>query len=183
MATDIDPFLRLVMTVRLECTPFEVIGETGKGTRRVQELTGGTFEIFEQTGGTFTTPGKKGIVLGGYDWQMLHSDSLVSLDVRYKMQTDDGHPIYFSALGRRYASPDVLQQIMRGEPARRGANYYGVSTPLIETGDPDLLWMNYHAFVGNSRSEPGIHNVRIFTVDYEAGVDFVKPAVPPPTLA
>ena len=55
---------------------------------------------------------------------------------------------------------------MRGEPAKRGPDYYGVSTPLIETGDPDLLWMNYHAFVGNSRSEPNVQNLRIFTIDY-----------------
>jgi hypothetical protein len=90
----------------------------------------------------------------------------VELDVRYNLRTDDGHLIYFRAAGRRYATPEVLQQIMRGEAARRGPDYYGVSTPLIETGDPDLLWMNYHAFVGNSRSAPGVHNIKIFTVDY-----------------
>jgi hypothetical protein len=162
-----DPFLRLVMTVRLECTPFEVVGDTGKGTRRVQFITGGSFDIFAQQAGTFTTPAKKGIVLGGHDWQVVHSETLVELDVRYNLRTDDGHLIYFRAAGRRFATPEMLAQILRGEPAQRGREYYGVSTPLIETGDPDLQWMNYHAFVGNSRSRPGVHNVQVFTVDYE----------------
>jgi hypothetical protein len=26
--------------------------------------------------------------------------------------------------------------------------------------------MNYHAFIGNSRSEPGVQNLRFFVVDY-----------------
>ena len=70
MATDIiDPVLRLVMTLRVECTPFEIVGETGKGTRRLMHLQGGTFEIPAQIGGTFATPAKRGIVVGGYDWQ------------------------------------------------------------------------------------------------------------------
>ena len=162
----IDPVLRLVMTIRIACTPFEEVGDTGKGTRRVMHLQGGTFDIPAQTGGTFATPAKRGIVLGGYDWQVLHSDRLAELDARYNLRTDDGHLIYVRARGRRYATPDILAKLLRGEPAKRGPNYYGASTPLIETGDPDLLWMNYHAFVGNSRSEPDHQNLRIFAVDY-----------------
>ena len=167
MAADlVDPILRLVMTLRVECTPFETVGDTGKGTRRIQHLLGGTFDIPAQTGGTFSNPAKSGVVLGGYDWQILHSDSLAELDARYNLRTSDGHLIYVRAAGRRYASPEILQKLMRGEPVRRGPNYYGVSTPLIETGDPDLQWMNYHAFVGNSRSEPSFQNIRFFTIDY-----------------
>jgi hypothetical protein len=167
MAADlVDPVLRLVMTLRIECTPFETVGDTGKGTRRIQHLLGGTFDIPAQTGGTFSNPAKSGVVLGGYDWQILHSDSLAELDARYNLRTSDGHLIYVRASGRRYASPEILQKLLRGEPVRRGPDYYGVSTPLIETGDPDLQWMNYHAFVGNSRTEPSFQNIRFFTIDY-----------------
>jgi hypothetical protein len=164
----IDPVLRLAMTMRVDCTPFEVVGDMGKGIRRIQTLTGGRFEIPAQTGATFATPLVRGVVLGGYDWQILHSDRLAELDARYNLRTDDGHLIYVRASGRRYASPENLQRLMRGEPVVRGPDYYGASTPLIETGAPDLLWMNHHAFIGNSRSEPGVQNLRFFVVDYGA---------------
>jgi hypothetical protein len=154
------------MTLRVDCTAFETVGDMGKGVRRVQMLTGGTFEVPAQTGGTFSTPSVKGIVLGGYDWQILHSDRYAELDARYNLRTDDGHLIYVRASGRRYASPEALQKLLRGEPVPRGPDYYGASTPLIETGAPGLLWMNHHAFIGNSRSEPGVQNLRFFVVDY-----------------
>jgi hypothetical protein len=161
-----DPVLRLVMTLRVDCTPFEAVGDMGKGIRRIMHLTGGTFEIPAQTGGTFSTPAVRGVVLGGYDWQILHSDSLAELDARYNLRTDGGHLIYVRASGRRYASPEILQKLLRGEPAERGPDYYGASTPIIETGAPELLWMNHHAFIGNSRSEPNAQNLRVFAVDY-----------------
>jgi hypothetical protein len=92
--SNIDPVLRLVMTVKIDCTPFETVGQMGKGVRRIMQLTGGTFEILAQTGGTFSTPAVRGVVLGGYDWQILHSDSLAELDVRYNLRTERGDLIY-----------------------------------------------------------------------------------------
>ncbi|HXE29607.1 MAG TPA: DUF3237 family protein, partial [Stellaceae bacterium] len=68
-----DPVLRLAMSLRVDCTPFEVVGDMGKGIRRIQTLTGGTFEVPAQTGGAFSTKAVKGAVLGGHDWQILHS--------------------------------------------------------------------------------------------------------------
>jgi hypothetical protein len=81
----------------------------------------------------------RGAVLGGYDWQILHSDRYAELDARYNLRTDDGHLIYVRASGRRYASPEALQKLLRGEPVSRGPDYYGASTPLIETGAPELM--------------------------------------------
>lgn len=161
-----DPVLRLAMTLRVECTPFEIVGDMGKGVRRIQKLTGGSFEIPAQTGGTFSTPAVKGVVLGGHDWQILHSERYAELDARYNLRTEDGHLIYVRVSGRRYATPEILQKLLRGEPVARGPDYYGASTPLIETGAPELLWMNHHVFIGNSRSEPGVQNLRFFVVDY-----------------
>ena len=105
----IDPVLRLAMTLRVQCTPFETVGDMGKGIRRIMHLTGGTFEIPGQTAGTFSTPAVRGVVVGGYDWQILHSDSLAELDARYNLRTDDGGLIYVHASGRRYASPEICR--------------------------------------------------------------------------
>lgn len=167
----LDPVLRLAMTIRLECTPFEIVGDMGKGVRRIMTFTGGTFDIPAQAGVTFSTPAVKGVVVGGNDWQILHSDRLAELDGRFQLRTEDGHLIYVRASGRRYASPENLQKLFRGEPVQRGPDYYGASTPLIETAAPGLEWMNHHAFIGNSRSEPGAQNLRFFVVDFSAPDD------------
>src|SRR6185437_16931776 len=120
-----DPVLRLAMRLRVDCAPFEIVGDMGKGVRRIQHLTGGSFEVPAQDGGTFSTPLVKGEVLGGYDWQILHSDRYAELDARYNLRTDDGHLVYVRASGRRYASPEALQKLLRGEPVPRGPDYYG----------------------------------------------------------
>jgi hypothetical protein len=174
MSATSDPVLRLVMTLRVECTAFETVGDMGKGMRRLMTLTGGSFEISAQIGGTFSTPAVKGTVLGGYDWQILHSERLAELDARYNLRTENGHLIYVRAKGRRYASPENLKKLLRGEPVERGPDYYGASTPIIETGAPDLLWMNHHAFIGNSRSESKAQHLSFFVVDYGNRVDLKR---------
>ena len=81
------------------------------------------FEIPAQKGGTFETPRVTGTVVGGFDWQILHSDRLASLDTRFQLRTDGGHLIYVRAEGRRYASSENLQKLLRGEPVQRGPDY------------------------------------------------------------
>ena len=41
-----------------------------------------------------------------------------------------------------------------------------LSAVSIETGSPELLWMNHHAFIGNARSEKNVQHLRFFVVDY-----------------
>jgi len=98
---------------------------------------------------------------------LLHGETLAELDARYNLRTEDGHLIYIRAAGRRYGTPEILQKLMHGEPVVRGKDYYGASAPLIETAAPGLEWMNHHAFIGNSRSEPGVQNLRFFAVTYK----------------
>jgi hypothetical protein len=54
-ATAHDPALRLAMTIKVASTPFETVGGTGKGVRRIIVLTGGMLKVLEQTAGTFST--------------------------------------------------------------------------------------------------------------------------------
>jgi len=49
--TSTDPVLTLAMMLRIECTPFEAVGATGKGIRRISNLLSGTFEIPAQNAG------------------------------------------------------------------------------------------------------------------------------------
>ena len=77
-----------------------------------------------------------------------------------------GHLIYVRACGPSLCQPEISA---KADARRAGAarpRLLRPSTPIIETGAPDLLWMNHHAFIGNARSEPGIQNLRFFVVDY-----------------
>ncbi len=161
----VDPVFRLAFTTHVEVGPWQVIGEMGKGVRRILPMLGGTFHIPAQKGGTFETPEVKGTVVSGADWQILHSESLASLDARITLLTQDGHYIFLRAEGRRYASPEVLKRLVAGEVVQR-TDYYGASSTVIETSAPGLEWMNHHLFIGNARTEKAMHHVRYFVVDY-----------------
>ena len=163
----VDPVLKHVMTVHAEYGSAQLVGTTGKGTRRIHPILGGTFEIHAVSGGTFETVAMEGLVLGGGDWQTLHGDSLSLLDARITLQTADGNYLYVQASGRRFAPPDVLKRLVSGELVQR-KEYYGVSSTLIETAAPGLEWMNYHQFLGNARTDKTLHHIRYFAVDYEA---------------
>jgi hypothetical protein len=168
MATDVklvDPICRHVLTTHAEVGSMQVVGQMGKGLRRILPMVGGTFDIPSQKGGTFETPEVKGVIVSGADWQILHSDSLAELDARITLRTSDGHYILLRASGRRYAPPDVLKRLLAGDPVRRN-EYYGCSSTVIETSAPGLEWMNYHQFIGNARTEKSVHHVRYFAIDY-----------------
>jgi len=168
MATDVklvDPICRYVLTTHAEVGSMQMVGQMGKGLRRILPILGGTFHIPSQKGCTFETPEIKGVVVGGADWQILHSDSLAELDARITLRTDDGHYILLRASGRRYAPPDVLKRLLAGDPVGRN-EYYGCSSTVIETSAPGLEWMNYHQFIGNARTEKSVHHVRYFAIDY-----------------
>lgn len=165
----VDPVFRLALITHVEVGPWQIVGEMGKGVRRILPMLGGTFHIPEQKGGTFQTPEVAGTVISGADWQILHSESLASLDARITLLTPGGHYILLRAEGRRYASPEVLKRLVAGEPVQR-ADYYGVSSTVIETSAPGLQWMNHHLFIGNARTEKSMHHVRYFVVDYPRDV-------------
>jgi hypothetical protein len=161
----VDPVCTLAFSTSVEVGPWQVVGNMGKGVRRILPMLGGTFHIPAQEAGTFHTREVRGTVVGGADWQVIHSDSLSELDARITLKTEDGHFILLRASGRRFAPPDVLKRLLAGEPVQR-TEYYGVSSTVVETSAPGLEWMNYHQFVGNARTEGSIHHVRYFAIDY-----------------
>ena len=159
------PVCTLAFTTSVEVGPWQVVGDMGRGIRRILPMLGGTFRIPAQKAGTFKTPEVKGTVVSGADWQILHSESLAELDARITLKTDDGHFILLRASGRRFAPPDVLKRLIAGDDVQRD-EYYGVSSTVVETSAPGLAWMNYHQFIGNARTEGNMHHVRYFAIDY-----------------
>jgi hypothetical protein len=132
------PQLTFVYRLQITLAPPLDIGETPQGRRRVVAQTGGTFT------GRLT-----GTLLPGAsaDWQVVRPDGTALADIRYTLQTDDGHLLYVQSSGIRHGRPEVLARLARGEAV--GASEYTFRTSTrIETAAPELDWLNKGVFIG-----------------------------------
>jgi len=79
------------------------IGAVPYGARRTAPLGGGTFE----------GPRLRGIILPGSsaDWQLLRSDGVLEMDLRFTLRTDDGALISMRSFGLRHGPPEVIAAI------------------------------------------------------------------------
>jgi muconolactone delta-isomerase len=142
------PSPRLTPVYRLVATlgePLDV-GDTAQGRRRVVALTDGAFEGPEISGRL--VPG------GSADWQIVLADGTALADLRYTLQTTDGSLLYVRGRGVRHGSAEVLARLARGEDVD-AAEYTFRVTARIETGDPELNWLNQGVFVSVGGRQPG----------------------------
>jgi len=119
--------------IALTLHPAHDVGVTPVGTRRIVPVSGGMF-IGERL---------RGIVLpnAGADWVLVRNDGSVQLDVRLTLKTDDEALIYMSYRGIRHSSPEVAQQLMRGDRVDP-SEYYFRTTPVFETSHERYEWLN-----------------------------------------
>jgi hypothetical protein len=140
------PAPRLTVVYRLEITvapPLDV-GETARGHRRIVAHTRGTF--------TGRLNGK--LVPGASaDWQLVQPDGTALGDIRYTLQTDDGHLLYVQSRGIRHGRPEVLARLARGDAVDASEYTFRTSTQ-IETAAPELDWLNKGIFVGVGGRQP-----------------------------
>jgi hypothetical protein len=135
-------------------TPLEV-GRVPRGRRRVIPIVGGTFE------GT----GLKGRVLsGGADWQIVRDDGLAELDTRYALETDKGQIIYVQNAGIRRAPPEIMAQLLAGQPVNPTLVYFR-TVPTFETAAPELQWLTRSVFVGTGERNPSDVVIRFWRVE------------------
>jgi hypothetical protein len=113
------------------------LGETSHGRRRVVALTGGTFE----------GPDIRGKLVSGAsaDWQTVLSDGTALADLRYTLETDQGALLSVQGQGVRHGSAEVLARLARGEDVDASEYTFRVAV-RIETGDPELRWLNKGVF-------------------------------------
>ena len=141
------PEPRLSLTYRLDATLAQPVdlGDRAQGHRRIVAL----------TGGTFTGPELNGTLLPGAsaDWQIVLGDGTALGDIRYTLQTDGGDLLYVRSRSVRHGPADVLARLGRGEEVDAGLYTFRAAT-RIETGAPDLDWLNKGVFVsvGGRRS-------------------------------
>jgi uncharacterized protein DUF3237 len=146
--SDLLPDPSLTRVYRLEATLGEPLdlGNVAQGRRRIVPL----------TGGTFTGPELNGTLLPGVsaDWQIVLPDGTALANIRYTLQTDDGHLLYVQSRGVRHGSADVLARLARGEDV--GASEYTFRTSTqIETAAPALDWLNKGVFISVGARRPG----------------------------
>ena len=108
------------------------LGPVPHGTRVIAPITSGTFE----------GPRLRGKVLpGGGDWTLSRSDTVLELDLRITLETDDGALISMSSFGLRHGPPEVLAALARGESVDP-SKYYFRTAPRFETSAPPYAFLN-----------------------------------------
>jgi len=143
---------RLLMTMHVKVGALLNIGAVPYGTRRTAPLGGGTFE----------GPRLRGTILpgGSADWQLLRSDGVLEMDLRFTLRTDDGALISMRSFGLRHGPPEVIAAIGRGEPVDP-STYYFRTMPRFETAHPAYVFMNRLIAVatGDRRPEGPIYTI------------------------
>jgi len=138
------PTLTPVFELRAQVGAPMELGLVPQGVRRIVPILGGTFE----------GSGMKGrIVPGGADWQIIRADGVTELDTRYTLQTDSGQLIYVQNAGIRHAAPEVMKQLLAGQPVDPSRVYFR-TVPVFETSAPELQWLTRSIFVGTGERYP-----------------------------
>jgi Protein of unknown function (DUF3237) len=141
------PEPRLTLVYRLEATLGEPLdlGDTAQGRRRIVPMTGGTFTGHLLSGKLL--PGSSA------DWQMILPDGTALGDIRYTLQTDQGHLLYVQSRGVRHGSAEVLARLARGEDVDPSEYTFRTSTQ-IETAEFLLDWLNKGVFISVGGRQP-----------------------------
>jgi Protein of unknown function (DUF3237) len=143
---------RLLMTMHVKVGTLQNIGAVPYGHRRTAPLGGGTFE----------GPRLRGIILpgGSADWQLLRSDGVLEMDLRFTLQTDDGALISMRSFGMRHGPSEIIAAIGRGETVDP-SSYYFRTMPRFETAHPAYSFLNRIIAVasGDRRPEGPIYTI------------------------
>ena len=134
---------RLLMMMHVQVGTPLTIGAVPHGTRRTASLGGGTFE----------GPRLRGTLLTGADWQLLRSDGVLEMDLRFTLRTDDGALISMSGHGLRHGPPEIIAALGRGETVDP-STYYFRTMPRFETAHPAYSFLNRLIAVGSGDRRP-----------------------------
>jgi Protein of unknown function (DUF3237) len=143
---------RLLMTMQVRVGTLLNIGAVPHGTRRTASLGGGTFE----------GPRLRGTILPGssVDWQLLRSDGVLEMDLRFTLRTDDGALISMRSFGLRHGPSEVIAAIGRGETVDP-STYYFRTVPRFDTAHAAYAFLNRLIAVasGDRRPEGPVYTI------------------------
>ncbi|CAN7482336.1 DUF3237 domain-containing protein [Microbacterium foliorum] len=147
------PTFEFAFDVTVGLGPLEDHGSTSVGHRRVVPILGGRV-----TGAVDAE-----ILPGGADWQIVRSDGTIEIDGRYSARTTDGDLVLLHAKGLRTGTPDVLEQLRRGEDVDAGS-YYFRTTVQVETSAPGLAHLQRSLFLSVAQRQADAVRYRAYRV-------------------
>jgi len=121
----------MTMTLTVDFAGMLMVGKTPAGLRRIAPV----------TGGRFSGERLNGKVLPGADWVINRPDSVMDIDVRLPLQTDDGAMIYLNYQGRFLAEPETMTRFAKGA-LLKPEEYSLAVTAKFEAGAEQYLWLN-----------------------------------------
>lgn len=133
----IDARLEHVCDISVKVAAPLEFGDVGTGERRIIVIEGGAISGPKLTGE---------VLPGGADFQLIRPNGFTILEARYPIRTSDGELIYVENNGVRFASPDVIAKLKRGEPVDPALVYFR-SVIRFETAAPHYRWMMESIFV------------------------------------
>lgn len=128
-------------TAHVELDPPIQLGDTGMGQRVIIPITGGCVD-----GGEIS-----GRILPGADWILVRPDGVGELDIRARIETDDGAQIYVTMRGIMTNVPSVMGRLLNGESVSSD-EYYLAFQPKYETSDPRYSWINQRVAVAQGEA-------------------------------
>jgi hypothetical protein len=134
---------RLLVVLRPELAPAQLLGPGPWGDRKTVPVTGGSFDGRALSGR---------ILPGGSDCAITRTDGVLELDVRLTLETHDGALIHMTYTGMRHGPGDVLALLGREtvDPSR----YYFRIVPRFETSSPEYAYLNRLVAVGLGDRQP-----------------------------
>lgn len=117
--------LRHLYTAHVDLDPPIDLGNTGAAQRVIIPIVGGRVE----------GPEINGSIRPGADWILVRGDGVGELDIRARIETDDGAQIYVSMSGYMTNVPNVMGRLLSGENVSPD-EYYLAFQPKYETSDP-----------------------------------------------
>ena len=148
------PALLRFADLTVQVAPPIEVGAVGHGKRRVIPILGGSC-----VGRDWSAR----VLPGGADFQLIVNERVARLEARYVLETDAGDRIYVQNDAVRTAAPEVMAQLIRGEPVDP-ADVYFRCAPRFETAAPALAWIMARLFLGVGWRQPDAVVMRFFEV-------------------
>ncbi len=148
------PALNWFADLSVQVAKPQEVGQTHHGVRRLIPILGGQVQ-----GQGWTAR----VLPGGADFQLIVNERMAELDARYMLETDGGDLIFVQNRAVRTAAPEVMAQLIRGEPVPAESVYFRC-TPSFETASASLGWITERLFVGTGARHPDQVVMRFFEV-------------------
>jgi hypothetical protein len=103
------------------------------------------------------------VLPGANDYQIIRSDSVLELQARYVIETDDKALIFVENNGMREGPPELLAKQAAGELVDPSLIYFR-TVPRFETAAPQNQWLMRRIFLCAAARFPDRVQIRFFEV-------------------